>query len=99
MNISPLWAKLLGAVITAVLATFQIDGNWDEIIKLLVDALVNHPQATGLFGVSAYLAGNALWEANQGLKPWQRQAIEAGAGGFSAKTGEFEWKGAKPDGQ
>lgn len=96
MNISPMWAKILGAVISAVMAAFQLPEPLGDIIRQIIDSLTNNPQAAGLFGVAAYLGGSALYEAKQGLPSWQKEAIKHGAGGFCAKTGEFQWKDESP---
>jgi len=62
MKITGIWVQIIGAVVTAVLAMLKLPEPLNDIIRKIIDSLVNNPQAAGLAAVSAGFVGYGLYQ-------------------------------------
>lgn len=75
MTVSKTWAAILGAIVSALLAAWKLPAPLNDIIRQIIDALVNNPSASGLGVIAAGLAGYSLWQA-QPIAPEDRDAAD-----------------------
>lgn len=62
MKITGIWVQVIGAVVTAVLAMLKLPAPLNDIVKQILDALLNNPQVAGLSAVSAGFIGYGLYK-------------------------------------
>lgn len=84
MKITGIWVQIIGAVVTAVLAMLKLPEPLNDIIRKIIDSLVNNPQAAGLAAVSLGFAGYGLYQHQP------KSAVERAAERAASAKAELE---------